>query len=209
MNENENEKVVSKKDLVAPIVSIIAFLLLLGGASYAYYNIGSVATGGNVGANVQLPARCIATVSSNSTCSASLTTAEMNPANKGVKSNTASCGITVTVNGNKNCSCSYTTQLLTSNATAFTSTHYVTNSMSYAISGGRQVAETNIAAGWTNNTSVLASKTLTVATTGTAVSETLTLALKMYNRDADQDKMAGKSYVMYLYASPTCSIPTN
>ena len=205
MNE---EKVMSKRDLIAPIVSILAFLLLLGGASYAYYTIGTQATGGNVGGNVQLPARCIASVTTNSTCSTSLSTAQMNPVNKGV-SNTATCGFTVTVNGNQGCACTYTTQLLSTNAAAFGSSYYVTNSISYAISGGRSVAETNVTAGWTNNTSVLAAKTLTVATTGTAVNETLNLTLKMYNRDANQDIMAGKSYVMYLYASPSCSIPTS
>ena len=209
MNE---EKVKSKRDLIAPIVSILAFLFLLGGASYAYYTIGSQATGGNVAGNVQLPARCIASVTTNSTCNTSLTVAQMNPSNKSVAANNQSsttCGFTITVNGNQGCACTYNTQLKSTNVSAFGSSYYVANSISYAITGDRQVAETNIPVGWTENSAVLAQKTLTVAQTGTAVQENLNLVLKMYNRDADQDKMSGKAYVLYLYANPSCSIPTS
>ncbi len=221
---NENEKITSKRDLIAPIVSIVAFLLLLGGASYAYYNIGATATGGNVAGNVQIPARCVATVTANQTCSASLNTSQMNPENKGVASNIASCGFSITVNGNQGCTCTYTTQLLTTNATSYTGPYYVSNAISYYINGDRSVSETNVTVGWTNNTSVLGSKSLIVTNTGTAVTENLTLYMKMKNLDESQDgyysngtakpaatagNMVGRSYVMYLYASPSCSIPTS
>ena len=204
---NNNVYNVSKKEIITPIISMVAFLLLLVGASYAYYTNGGTGSAANVGANVQLPARCIASVSTNSTCSASLTQAQMTTANVG-SSNVSNCAITVTVNGNKNCTCSYVLNLTPSVSGAYATANYVANSVTYQITGSGTVAETNIAVGWTGTKPVLSSQSVTVATTGTAVSKTYYLNLKMYNRNADQDKMASKAFGAILEATPTCSIAT-
>ena len=210
----ENETI-SKKDLIAPIISIVAFLLLIGGASYAYYSIGTVSNSNVlVRGNITLPARCIASTSKTDCTIAAPTLTQMTPnnaSNSTAKTSSAACQVVVTVNGNKNCTCSYiVTVAPVSNALYnFASAVYVTNSISYQITGNATVAETLIPAGWTTSNTVASAQSITVATTGTAVSKSYNMTVKFYNRVTNQDVMANKSYkINFATNTPVCTIPT-
>ena len=201
---NDPNITLSKKDLISPIISMVAFLLIIIGSSYAYFTKGSMGSAANVGANVQLPARCIASVT-NTTCSSSLMQLQMT-SNKVGTNTTSTCGVSVTVNGNKNCHCSY--DIFLNTTSSFASSVYVSSSITYQLTGSYTVPETSVSAGWGGG-GLIATDTITIATTGTAITKTYNLIWRIKNINANQDVMAGRSFNASLEFHGACSIPTS
>ena len=215
MNNNNiytNDRILSKKDLIAPIISMVAFVMIVISSSYAYFSVGSKSVSQNLSANVQLPARCIASVSENKACSTSLSVAQMKPGSGGSTYSTAVCSnINITVNGNQGCYCSFYVYVNAVAATDFAAANYVTNSIAYAVNTditGSFASGTNIAAGWSST--LIEYKIINVETTGTASTAEYKLYWKMRNLNVDQDKMSGRSYRGKLeITTPNCSMPSS
>lgn len=221
MGDNMETEKTSLRYIVTSLVSITAFLLLLGGASFAYYtqSVGSATGDANIAnAQVTVPRGCTF-VSSATNCvlekssagttdftDSNISIAEMSPAYKGNSVAETTCALNVGVQGNQGCKCTYTVSLV-----GQTTTDYVAGSLKAAITStntSHSKTETDVESLSTIVTakSDYSANTLTVASTGTAVYENFAVTLKAYNVDDDQDAMAGGTYVYYLRATPTCSV---
>ena len=205
----ENEKIFTKKEILTPIISIVAFLIMVIGASYAYYSVttGSAATL-NANANVNLETVGCGMTTTNCAIWVNQTAAGMAPGAAGTNVS-SNCTMKIQLTGLSSCSCTYTVLVKTNTNADWASSRYVTNSISYSISTdrGRSVAETKIAENGitTAGTQVLTSYTIN-GTNATTNHENITFNVRAYNLNANQDVMASKQYFLYLQATPTCSL---
>ena len=112
--------------LMAPIISIIAFLLLIGGASYAYFtqSVGSTTGAANIAnANLTVPrgctfianaTNCVITANNATTTAFTdsvITRAEMSQAHSGSSVAQSTCNLNIGVQGTAGCKCNYTVSL--------------------------------------------------------------------------------------------------
>jgi predicted ribosomally synthesized peptide with SipW-like signal peptide len=112
--------------LIAPIVSIIAFLLLIGSASYAYFtqSVGSATGAANItNANLTVPrgctfianaTNCVITANNATTTAFTdsvITRAEMSQKYAGNSVAKATCTLNIGVQGTAGCKCNYTVSL--------------------------------------------------------------------------------------------------
>ncbi len=210
--ENKETQWISKKELVAPVMSIVAFLLLLVGASYAYYSqsVGAATGAANI-ANINMTimrgctflssaTKCTITANNSTVINASdsvITRGEMIYNRRNNQAAVATCNLNIGVGGAANCGCTYSVSVVASTAVPSGIANSVTMTIGSTITS-HNLTERNIAAA-----TVVSSNILRVATTGTNVYENFSLTLKAYNRDAVQDPLAGSTYVYYLRATPS------
>lgn len=212
-NNNQETKWITKKELVAPIISITAFLVLLVGASYAYYavtnaNPADVNAISNV--NATMPKVCtfianatdctITSGASSSTTDSVISLAEMtNESLKGSSVAQATCNLNLNLTGNVGCKCDYTVTMA-SNGSVFTPTTSGVNEFTAAITGSITVAEANI-----NTITSVDSGTMAV-TGSSAVTKTYSMTTRFYNTSAQQQStIAGITFKYKLSASATCN----
>ena len=134
------------KYLIAPIVSIIAFLLLVGSASYAYYtqSVGSATGAANISnANLTVPrgctfianaTNCVITANNATTTAFTdsvITRAEMSQTYAGNSVAKATCTLNIGVQGTAGCKCNYTVSLA-----GQTTTNYIDGSLKANIAKG-------------------------------------------------------------------------
>ncbi len=123
------------KSLIAPLISIVAFLILIVGSSYAYFSqsiggIGNAANIANVNATVPrgctflaTATNCILTSNAGTTTAftdAYISTAEMSQAYAGNSVAQASCALNIGVQGAAGCKCGYTVSLSGQSTTNYT-----------------------------------------------------------------------------------------
>ncbi len=198
--------------VAAPLVSIIAFLILLGGASYAYYtqSVGGVGNPSNISnANLTVPrgctfisnaTNCVITGNTASTVAftdAYISRGEMSYAYRGNNIAQSTCALNMGVQGQAGCRCTVQVNLV---GTVY---NYVNGSLK------GQITSTNTSHSQSLQSINTLTNTITklqVATTGTAVYENMSLTLKAFNVDADQSNQSNVSYVYYLRAIPMCTV---
>ncbi len=211
----EKENKISAKYIIAPLVSVLAFILLLGGASYAYYTqtVGNIGDAANISnANLSVPrgctflssaTNCVITGNSGTTTAftdAYISTAEMSQTYNGNSVAQSTCALNIGVQGAAGCKCTYTVAVA-----GTTTTNYVTGSLKAAITStntSHSKSETDIASIGT----VVSANVLTVPSNGATVYENFAVTLKAYNVNGIQDNQQGISYVYYLRATPTCTV---
>ncbi len=200
------------KKLIAPLISIIGFLLLLGGASYAYYtqSIGSIGDPSNI-ANANMTVQrgctflsnatnCVITANTASTTNFTdsyISRAEMAQGFAGNSIAQSSCALNIGVQGQAGCRC---TVLIDAVGTRY---GYVADSIK------AQIVSTNTSHSQSLrsiNTITRFNTILKVASTGTAVYENLALTVKAFNLNANQDTQVGVSFIYKLRATPVCSV---
>ena len=209
----ENEAWISKKELIIPIISIIVFLLLVGSASYAYYtqSVGSATGAANISnANLTVPRGCtfIAnatncvilgnTATTTSFTDAYISRAEMSQTYAGNSIAQSTCNLNIGVQGNQGCRCTAFVDLVGQVAT-----NYVPDSLKAQITSSNTAHNQALQSINTINSHV---SILKVATTGTAVYENISMVLKAYNINSNQDGQAGINYSYTMSAKPICSI---
>ncbi len=125
--------------VAAPLISIIAFIILIGGASYAYYSqsVGGATSASNIAnANLTVPRGCsfLANATNCSITSSTATTtsftdsvvtrAEMSQAYSGNSVAQSTCALNIGVQGQAGCKCTYTVSLV-----GQTTTNYISDSL--------------------------------------------------------------------------------
>ncbi len=120
--------------VAAPLISIIAFIILIGGASYAYYSqsVGGATSASNIAnANLTVPRGCsfLANATNCSITSSTATTtsftdsvvtrAEMSQAYSGNSVAQSTCALNIGVQGQAGCKCSYTVTVVGQTTTNF------------------------------------------------------------------------------------------
>ena len=201
------------KQLISPIISMISFMLLLVGASYAYYSqtIGSTTGTSNIAnANITIPRGCTfianatnCTISSNETNEIGLTDnyisrGEMVQTYAGNMIAQNNCSLNIGVQGTANCRCTSIVQVVGESVA-----NYVADSIRVQLTSTNTSHSQSLRS---VNTITNTISKLKVATSGTAVYENFALNLKAYNINSSQDNQSGVSYVYYLRATPLCSV---
>ena len=125
--------------MIAPLLSMILFLILVGGASYAFYshNIGSYNGSANISnARLSVPKGCIflanatnCVITSNAASSINtddeyISGAEMTYDYRNHKIATSSCELNIGVQGENGCTCTYNVDVV-----GQTTTNFVSNSL--------------------------------------------------------------------------------
>ena len=212
----ESERWISKKELVIPVMSIIAFLLLIGSASYAYYTqaVGGTTAAANISnANLVVPRGCTflstatnCTITSNNATTtaftdAVITRAEMAQAYAGNRVATKSCALNIGVQGTAGCKCTYSVSVA-----GTTTTNFIAGSIKASITS-TNTAHSKTETDMSSLSTIVSSNVLQVATTGTAVYENFSVVLNVYNINESQNNQASVKYSYYLRATPSsCTV---
>ena len=223
MQENVNQPF-TKKQLIFPIIAIGIFILLVGSASYAYFtqSIGGATGAANISNGNAVNPRGCSFVSSATHCNIASNTQfatnftdnyvsfmEMQESFKNNRVATTSCSLNIAVNGNQGCMCSYSVHLAGINNVAYLTkninTYTAITAKATSTNTSHSISETYL----TNVGALVLNNTLTVATTGTAVRENITVVVNVYNRDRNQDYITGRKFVYYLAAYPVCTVGTD
>ena len=195
--EKFSDRKVTGKQLIVPFVTIIAFFLVTGGLSYAYYAFVSASGAQTSWMNTSFPTKFANTVSvSGTTCSISITDrAVMNVSNCSNTTNkgTATCYVNITMNGNTGSSCTYKLSIANGTNGYAKSNSSITKEFTYQIAGAGTKAETQIAAG-----DALTSQTLSLTAAG-AKTNSYTITTRFYNvcgqsQNALTNAFTSKSY---------------
>jgi len=206
--EEEKQKKMKGTYLVAPIISIAAFLMLIFGAGYAYFNATTTMATANY--QINMPSTT-SLVCSKTDCSTTITPAQM--ANTAVDADNAKASSTCNVNcvcsGTSGAKCNYTVSLkqigtnvygvspsVVTAAGEFTTTITRTGSSCTLTTAN---VKTNADFYGTAGKSI-ASCSLTAGSSSTNTS-TVQVVFKWYNKDADQTVHAGKVYKYELATS--------
>ncbi len=197
----------------APLISIIAFLLLIGGASYAYYSqsVGGIGNPSNISnANLTVPrgctflasaTNCVITSSDGTTTNFTdsiISRAEMSQSYAGNNVAQSTCALNIGVQGQAGCRCTAFIDMHGSSTTNFITSSLQAQLTSSNTSHSQSLRSINTITNYTT--------TLKVSTTGTAVYENTALTLKAYNINSSQDAIAGVNFVYSLKADPICTV---
>ena len=201
--KEEQKKKIDARLLIAPLVSVGAFLVLIFGAGYAYF---TATTQMNTATyQINMPAQT-SLVCTKTDCSVTITPDQMvNDANvisTTTPKGTSSCSVACTCSGTDGATCSYSVGLAADPVTGQDPTTY---SPTASLGGSKEFTVTVTSpSGCTaqnssaNETQVntQAGKTISncTLTVGGTASATVTAVFKWYNINLDQTVHAGKTY---------------
>ena len=204
---NYTEKKVNGKQFIAPIIALVALVLITGGISYAYFTW-TATTPMYTNVNVTYPAKSTRKCTLSKTdCSVTVNYNDMGAA-KGASSTTvgtATCNLNASVTGFVNDSVTYDVYIKA--ITTKASYNYSDNEFSAQVNSLGTVniknAMMNTNQGW-----YLGSVTNKVTTAGTAVNANAAVKIYFKNLNKNQDALQGFSHKFIVYAQQyTCNLP--
>jgi len=192
--EEGKERKIKMSMVIAPIVSVAAFLMLIFGAGYAYFT--STVTMNSANYAINMPATT-SLVCTKTDCNVTITPDMMTNTNtsSSVAKGTSTCSVECTCSGTSGATCAYNVGLTAVNAYIPSTSLGSNKEFTVTVTSPSGCTATNSSATETQvNTQagkVLSTCNLTVGGTDTA---TVSAVFKWYNLDLDQTVHAGHSY---------------
>ena len=195
--EEEGKKKIETKMLIAPLVSVAAFLVLIFGAGYAYFT--STVTMNTANYQINMPSQtslvCTKTDCNVTITPAMMTTGAVDATNaKG----TSTCSVVCTCSGTSGAKCNYTVTLAQTGTNVYGTSAAVSVANEFTStltsSGGCSATTANVntnAAFYGTTAKQVASCSLTAGSTATG---TVQAVFKWYNLNGDQSAHANKVY---------------